>query len=224
MTLEKDIVLFREVNKALSSIEKEDISNWLITQSSPDRVNFLKSIIDGEESLELHDRLDILLYVLKSICWEKYDSLDSMSHLCSHSEIYEYDPAKNGQNIVKHGISFSEVVSYASKFGALMVQCPDDTDLHRIVIFSDLSNLNEQYKLMAPISSSDLSGSFVLSIVQNRELRFRFISSRLISKKRYLKTLRNALKNIYPNDPNKRDDFINRCLEVLKVNLIGNNA
>lgn len=225
MTIEEDMSLYSEARKLLSSLEPNCFPDWLKEQSfSQNRVTLLQSVIDGDTLISTHDKLDILLYILKNICREKYNSLTSTSHLYSQNENYEYDPAKNGQNIVKHGISFSEVVSYSTKLGALMVQCPDDNDAYRTVMFSDLSNLKSGYKLTAPLNSSDLSDSFVVSVVQSRGVKLRFISSRLISKTNHEKTLRNSLKNIYPNDQNKRDEFIVRCLDVLKKNLIENNS
>ena len=162
MTLEKDKNLYREVKKSLSLFGLEELSDKLNALKIPDeRKGVLLSLVNDEALVDVYHKLDILLYVLKNISKSKYDSLNTSENLLSIGSYYEYDPAKNGQNIIKHGISFSEVISYSGKFGTLMVQCPDKNDEYRTVIFSDLSHLKDGCKLQMPLSSSDLSNSYI---------------------------------------------------------------
>lgn len=223
--MEKDIRLFNKAKEILSSLSEEELSSRLgCLELGDERKEILFDILAGKRPIGFHTQLDVFLYVIKSLFREEFDSLDTRQHLHSSCELYEFDPPKNGQNIIKHGISFREVVSYSSKFGSLMVRCPDEKDLDRIVIFSDLSNLNGQWRLELPLNPKFKSDCYVISIIHIRNMKFRFISSRVMSKNKNRKTLKNALKNIYPNDPSRKTDFIDRCIEILDENFFESHS
>ncbi|WP_219013313.1 BrnT family toxin [Shewanella algae] len=195
-------------NKELSSIGVDN-----------DRITKLFHLIKNDE-FHHGEQIDVSLFLLKHILPNDYERLVVKERIGSSNELYEFDPVKNGQNIIKHGISFSEVVSYSQRFGTLIVPCPDEHDGERNVIFSDLSATRCNRKLSFPLPKvEEQAESYVISIVQSKAGKFRFISSRVMSRSRHKKTLKNALKNIYPNDNDAQEEFIDRCLEILKDNL-----
>ena len=184
-----------------------------------DRLALLADVITGTRKLEPYTALDIHLFCLKKIFPEDYDSASPIRHSYSSSEFYEFDPAKNGQNLMKHGISFSEVVSFSRNFGALFVPCPDPRDSERLVIFSDLT-VDSGYDLDVPLESFNRGEKFyTLSIAQQREKRFRFISSRQFTRDSYMKAMEQSFKGIYEANPQERERFVTRCAEVLEEDL-----
>ncbi len=209
----------------MSSIRDEELSIKLdCLQLEEGRKQTLIEILIGKVDIDFYNKLDIFLYAIKNLFRDEFESLGAGKHLYSSCELYEFDPSKNGQNLIKHGISFGEVVSYSSKFGALMVPCPDKNDLERVVIFSDLANLSDEHHLTLPLNPNVQSNCYIISIVHIREMKFRFISSRVMSKIKYRKTLNNALKDIYPEDPEKKREFIDRCIVILNENLLESHA
>jgi uncharacterized DUF497 family protein len=184
-----------------------------------DRIAKLFNLIK-EEAFYHGEKIDVCLFLLKHLLPDDYKRLAVKERIGSSNELYEFDPVKNGQNIIKHGISFSEVVSYSQRFGTLIVPCPDEYDGERNVIFSDLSATRCNMELSFPLTKvEEQTESYVISIVQSKASKFRFISSRVMSRTRHKKTLKNVLKNIYPNDKDAQEEFIERCLEILKDNL-----
>ena len=73
-------------------------------------------------------KIDIEEYALKIIFPDVYNQSMITEHLYSTCDLYEFNPAKNGQNVIKHGIGFQDVVSYSKKFGTLIISCPDKND------------------------------------------------------------------------------------------------
>jgi len=165
--------------------------------------------------------IDVFLFLLQHLLPDEYQRLVVTEHIDSSFELYEFNPVKNGQNIVKHGVSFTEVVSYSKRFGTLLVPCSDEQDKERFVIFSDLSIDKNRRKLVFPLPKIEQQTQcYVISIVQIKEDgKFRFISSRVMSRKRHKKTLKNALKNIYNGQPEKKNDFLEECLKILDIDL-----
>lgn len=204
-----------ELLEPLKAISKDDFHKKLKRLGMPlDRIDVFYEIISGRRHIEYPHCWDIQRFALKTFCPEKYKEMLLGDHCYSKSDLCEYDPPKNGGNIIKHGISFLEVISYSRNFGSLIVTCPDKDDLERSVIFSGL-DLTEQ-KIKLPLESfrneTDLC---TLSIVQTRGTRFRFISTRIMSKLKYRETMNQAFKNIYANDKNLKSDFVNRCVEII---------
>ncbi len=223
--MEKDIKLFNKAKELLSSISEEELSIKLdCLELEEGRKQTLIKTVTGEVDIDFYDKLNIFLYAIKNLFRDEFESLGAGKHLYSSCELYEFDPSKNGQNLIKHGISFGEVVSYSRKFGALMVPCPDKNDLERVVIFSDLANLADGHHLKLPLNPNVQSDCYIISIVHTRKMKFRFISSRVMSKTKHRKTLKNALKDIYPEDPEKKREFIDRCIAILNDNLLESHA
>lgn len=187
-----------------------------------DREDILKKILTGKNGLDISEELDIRIYALKALFPDSYDSLKLKETLFSKSELCHYDPAKNGQNIMKHGVSFREIISFSTQFGTLMVPCPETNNERRIVIFSDLSLDNKKFHLSLPLEGSETRTKFyTLTVAQQIPAGFRFISSRFISRRKFSKTMKNAFRNIYPDNPEQKQEFINHCIEILKRDLFG---
>lgn len=189
---------------------------------SRDRAKVLFKIIKGIRTVNQFTAIDIHLFVLKKLFPDAYKAAlpCQFNHMYSTCDLYEFDPPKNGQNIMKHGIGFNEVVSYSKKFGTLLVPCPDENDTERHVVFSDLNLENGKYSLEIPTTNMDAECEmYTLSIVHFRNQRFRFISSRAMSQQNCNRTMSQAFKNIYKNDPQKKKEFVQRCEEILAQSL-----
>lgn len=208
-------ILKKEINKqgAYDILKKTGVNNA--------RFKLLTEVINGRVSVNYPNIWDIERYALKYLISEEYESLALGNHCYSSSELYEYDPPKNGQNIIKHGLSFGEVVSYSKKFGTLLVPCPDEKDGERVVIFSDL--VLKGCNLSLPLENIDSSTeNFTLSIAQCRNGKFRFISSRLLSKNNYKENMDQAFRNIYKEDKESKNAFVDRSVEIIKRDLLKN--
>lgn len=178
--------------------------------------NIIKGATEANEFL----KIDIEEYALKIIYSTFFNNFKIIEHLYSTCDLYSFDPAKNGQNVLKHGISFGEVVSYSKKFGTLNIPCPDHNDKERIVSFSDFY-LENKYKIQFPLKNIE-SPSCCISIITKVEGRFRFISSRLLSSKKtkYTKSIYQSLRGIKFNDEKSKILFVNRCVEIIERDLI----
>jgi hypothetical protein len=205
----------------LKNISEDDFTKKIKGQGlKPDRVDILFKIIKNQKQISHPDILwDIQRYALKALFPDCYLSLNLGHHHRSQNSLYEYDPPKNGQNIIKHGISFGEVTSYSSQFGTLSVQCPDEEDGTRCVIFSDLNAGDVESNLSVPLLG--INGEvYTLSIAKLLDdSRLRFISSRLLSSENYPEKMKQAFKNVYSNDPERKKAFVNRCVEIIKRDL-----
>jgi hypothetical protein len=189
---------------------------------SEKRANQFFEVINGTKCIDQLYKFDIEEYALKSIFPCFYRELQTTNHLYSTSEIYEFDPAKNGQNIVKHGLSFGEVVSYSTKFGTLSISCPDEKDHQRIIIFSDL--ILSIYKLELPLSEGN-GENYTLSIAKQLDGKIRFISSRFLSskKQKYTETVKQAIRSVKFPDEASKESFVVRCIEIIERYLISKN-
>lgn len=230
MTIKYIAGVYPTISEELANLLKnldntENISNFSSLNLSDERKKVLLDVLNGKIELNYFIKFDIQLFALKHFFPEKFTSLSINEHIYSKADNYEYDPAKNGQNIIKHGLSFSEVVSYSRLFGTLLVSCPDQNDTTRTVIFSDLSQFKMKEGLHLPLNKKmESTDSCVLSITTNVNGKFRFISSRVLSKQRFSKNMKNAFKGIYDNDNDKKKKkaFVFECVKVLqKSGLIG---
>lgn len=205
--------------KILQNITNEDFQKSTKSQGlSRARAELMFEIIKGKKKVDFYLEVDIQRYALKCLLPDFYADLSLGNHIYSTSELYEYDPPKNGQNTIKHGLSFREVVSYSSQFGTLLVPCPDNNNGTRCVIFSDLDAGVDGENLELPLS--DMTGKiYTMSIAQHSSGKFRFISSRILSKNSYKKIMAHAFKNIYQDDPATKDAFVKRCIEIVEQNL-----
>jgi len=209
-----------EAWQSVMSLSKEEFEEKIRPEKLPkDRKTLLFQFIKSEIQICHTSSLDIEDYALKCLKPEVYKSLRIKEHPHSSCSLYEYDPPKNGQNIIKHGIGFSEVVSYSKRFGTLMVPLPNQTKEKRYVIFSDLLlNRNSGELILPPQNIRELN--YTISIVQQIIGKVRFISSRLMSskKKKCRNTIAQALREII-SDEQARNAIIDRCLEILETSL-----
>lgn len=203
-------------------LESEDSCNFRKKLSKKlnlplNRVNDLYKFIHGEEELYVIDKINIQAYLAKSLRPKEYDLAPLTRHSYSEGPNFSYDPAKCGQNIVKHGLCFNEVVSYAKDFGGLIVPRKNAKDGERLVIFSNLKNKPKQKEFVFCLGAT--SESNVLNIVVLDGLRFRFISSRPLSSKRrkYVRTIKSALKE--DSEGFNNDSFTELCIEYLEKNV-----
>jgi hypothetical protein len=187
---------------------------------SEKRVEQFFNVIDGKEDIDQFYRFDIEEFALKAIFPIFYKDIQTIQHRYSSCENYEFDPAKNGQNIIKHGIGFGEVISYSRNFGTLFIPCPDDGDIERLIIFSDLV-LESDCELELPLAKIN-GTSYTLSIGKQIDGKMRFISSRLLSsqKKKYTETVRQLIKKIEFLTDESRESFIESCLQIIERDLI----
>ena len=214
-----------EALSQLQILTLEEFSKNIDTLNlSEKRVREFYDIATSRVSIHRFSQLDIQEFALKLIFQKSYDEFKRESHPYSTCETYEFSPAKNGQNLIKHGISFGEVVSYSKKFGTLLIPCPDSNDRERIIAFSDL-DLENKYKLHLPLSEIK-STRYCLSIVKSINGKFRFISSRLLSsnKKKYTDTIHQSIRSVEFTNEASKHDFVARSVETLEQHLICNPA
>lgn len=208
-----------ELNKLINEINKVGAHEKLKkTGINNDRFKLLAQVINGGVSVNYPDIWDIERYALKYFLPKEYKYLALGDHCYSSGKLYEYDPPKNGQNIIKHGLSFGDVVNYSKKFGTLLVPCPDEQDGERVVIFSDIVLKDKNISL--PLDNIDSSTeNYTLSIAQSRNGKFRLISSRFLSKNSYKKNMDQAFVNIYKEDKESKNAFVDRCVEIIERDL-----
>lgn len=205
--------------RLLQGVERDGLVAKMRCQGiSESRCNLLFEIIAGERVVDFWLRADIHRYALKLAFPEVYSEQSLGHHLYSTSELYEYDPPKNGLNAIKHGLTFGETVSYSSKFGSLLVPCPDAGDGTRCVIFSDLDSGPSGDRLAIPMPGM-VGKLYTISIAQQASQKFRFISSRVLSPKSYRKAMKGAFKNIYLDDPAAKANFVDHCVDVVERQL-----
>src|SRR6185436_11361760 len=189
---------------------------------SPERAELLFGFIQGHIEVDFWRGREIEEFVLKRLEPVAYRLLPREDYPHASNSLYEYDPPKNGQNIIKHGLDFGEVVSFSRKFGTLMIPCPDDTDRERRLIFSDLDLTPGVNQLTLPPSSIQLNAvNFTFSIVQQRGDKFRFISSRILSteKRKCRRNIEDVVKGFF-TEADQKDAFVDRSMEILEENLI----
>jgi hypothetical protein len=124
-----------------------------------------------------------------------------------------YDPPKNGQNIIKHGLSFTELATYSPGFGILMVPCPSKDDGERLVIFNSLrlhegSDFNLPTKVMHALS--DLC---TLTIALTEGEGFRVITSRPFHRDNWDRIMADELKGIEAAELKEKKSFIRKVSE-----------
>ncbi|MDQ7733114.1 hypothetical protein QT231_10420 [Halomonas sp. SpR1] len=177
----------------------------------------LGKILTGNIQLHIAADLDIKIYALNKLFPNSHDKLKISETIFSKSQFTQYDPAKNGQNMMKHGISFREVVSYSTKFGTLIVPLPEVGDERRVVIFSDLSLDSNKYCLTLPLEGvSKKLKLYTFSVAQQLPFGFRFISSRFISKTKFSKKIKSDLRGVSFESDEQRKLFFDRCIKILR--------
>lgn len=191
---------------------------------SDDRIDLLQAIIRGEHEVDhLYSRLDIHLACLKVLFRDEYLKAQVQPHANASGDVYTYDPAKNGMNLIKHGLTFNEVVSYSPAFAALTVPCPDGQDGERMVILSKMVVPKSCPLILPTPGNEDGEGLSTLSIAVYVEGRYRFISARSFRKDDWQAVMRGAVKNIYVGEGEEklRNQFLGRCRKKVIEHLFG---
>lgn len=205
--------------RAFNDISESDFCNRLDGKGIAEkRLRLLYKIVRFQVSCEIYKRIDCLRFALSLLDRDNVGAYMCGEHDCSVSDFYEYDPVKNGANIIKHGLSFNEVVSYSEKFGTLSVVCPHPRDGRRTVMFSDLDAGENGKNLSFPVKK--VSGViYTMSIGTMVSGRFRFISARRLSRKNYRKDMKQAFKGILDDNPSEKDKFVGDCEAIIKEHL-----
>lgn len=191
---------------------------------SDDRIDLLQAIIRGEHEVDhLYSLLDIHLACLKVLFRDEYLKAKIPPHANADGEIYTYDPAKNGMNLIKHGLAFNEVATYSPRFGALNVPCPDNQDGVRMVILSKLVIPESSPPILPTPAIKDGKGLSTLSIAVFERSRYRFVSSRTFREDDWKAVMKGAVKNIYTGkgEEGLRQDFLTMCRDKVREHLFG---
>lgn len=189
----------------------EIIGNHLTLSLS--RKQTLRELVLGVESLNTYFKNDFLQCLVKNLFEsqgriEDYRAFEfSDKHDLSNSFMWSYDPPKNGQNILKHGLEFGAVATYSGdNFGRLMVYMAPKIVIYkngkkkkekRAVVFSKYYAQNASKKFFLNSYKSD-DVFCVASIISDEEDIIKFISSRVIkvkTTKQLIKELRNLIKD-----------------------------
>lgn len=210
-----------EAYQAIRNLSQVEFLEKLRPQNlSKDRESLLFDIVQGTFKVRFDFEIDLKEYVIKTFFPEEYKTLGNPSNPYAPTQFYEYDLAKNGQNIIKHGLGFGEVVSYSNNFGTLMIPLIPKLDEKRLVIFSELNLRSNINKLeLPPVGVKNVN--YVMSIVESTDdIKFRFISSRLLSSKRKKceQTIAQAVRDLFDDDQ-ERSIFISRSMEILELYL-----
>lgn len=200
-------------------------ANETLKKLPADRLRLMSNVIRGKDPIHSTVRADIERFALRCLLpGAQYEALEDGDHPYAKGDFHEYDPAKNGQNLIKHGLSFNEVISYSPNFGVLSAHSSKPLPEQRFMVLSDLRIGENGRKLDLPLK--EWSGERVtISVVTQRESRFRFISSHLLSsnEKKYRATLDTAFNGVHDDDPIAKQEYIERCVEILKRYLFKGN-
>jgi uncharacterized DUF497 family protein len=190
-----------------------------LLQISKERAIQFSEVLIGNISVDHFNKFDIEEFAIKHFhSPEIYHQIRTSEHNQSKCDAYEYDPAKNGQNIIKHGLAFGEVVSYSSRFGSVMIPIPHELDVRRVLIFSDLV-LNKEREIELPLSKIR-NENFTLSVAVNIDGKFRLISSKLLSskKRKFVETVKQSIGDINFSSTDSRTEFTQYCIEIFERN------
>lgn len=185
--------------------------------ASPERRDLLFKFIKSEIQVGYDCSPDLQAYALKCMMPTTYSSFAIRRHPYSEGPNWEYDPPKNGQNLIKHGLGFGEVASYSGgTFGVYSVPCPDPNDEERWVVFSGLDLSHRDARLTLPIGVVAGRANCTVSITQFRNGRYRFISAHLLSSDKDVAVtkIRQKLKK-FSSDPRDKEAVVDRAVEFI---------
>jgi hypothetical protein len=205
-----------EALQLLAELHDDDLKRRLNTLGlATDRQDLLYELIRGKKKVGFYTKVDIQRFAFKALFPEAYKQLVLGHHLYSSSDLYEYDPPKNGQNMIKHGFSFAEVASHSSNFGTYIVACPDARDGTRYVMFSTIDAGLGDTRLDFPMPA--VKGKVaVMSVAAIVDCKFRFISARFLSFNSRKKILKGAFKNLCMDDPVSKAVFMESCMRKIE--------
>lgn len=215
----------QEALRAIQTFSAEDVAAAMAREAiGPVRSALLLDVLKGQTGVHPIPALEIQLFAIKALLPDLYAALPDKGLPYASGELYEYDPAKNGKNIIKHGVGFSEVVSYSRNFGALSVPYPHSPDEDRVVLFSGLNAGSKGQNLALPYPHID-GLVYTLTIAQSKpDFRYRFISSRIIDHNDYRRDMTQAFRDIPMNtlkEMKMKQNFMDVCEGILKRNLFG---
>lgn len=149
---------------------------------SQERKDLLFKIITNQIHVDNRTYVPLIHFSIKIISPEFYknnkDKLPEDMH--NSCELYEYDTSKNGQNIIKHGFSFSQAMSYQEKFGCLMIPLQDIKGEERLILFSIINIPNSPENSHSVFITEKIAA---MTIIKQTDGRFRLISSMRLSSK-----------------------------------------
>lgn len=207
------------LDKILNYSSEIFIENVQALEISRKRAIQFNEVLKGNISVSHFNKFDIEEFAIKHFySTEIYKKIQTLEHIKSTCDTYEFDPAKNGKNIIKHGLSFGEVASYSARFGSVMIPTPHESDVQRVLIFSDLT-LQKGRKIELPLSKIK-NNNFTLSVAVNLNGKFRFITARLLSsqKSKFVQTVNQSIGAIKLPSVNSRTEFTQNCIELFKRN------
>lgn len=135
----------KAVSKIIKGLKIDKVKSESEKQEIKERIEFyLNSLQDihlcstYQYGNDIARALALRLNIFKGLNVSKHNV---MSY---HSDIRQYDPKKNGLNILKHGLSFDEVLSMSNGvFGRLLITVFEDGD-ERCIVFTKASG-KEKY-------------------------------------------------------------------------------
>lgn len=109
-----------QLERILSDLVRDD-PNFYISilekmNCSKKRLKIIKAILDNSIKVCVETKNSILKASVKSYLGERYSELDlNQSGVYGSNPDLEYNIAKNGQNIIKHGVDFSHYYAWVGK-------------------------------------------------------------------------------------------------------------
>lgn len=209
----------------LRTITRDEFDTKIRPQGlSEERRDLLFRYIQGQVKVSLDTKHSLDCYALKCLLPDYYAGLFPDFLPDPFHSLYPYDPAKNGQNLIKHGLGLLEATSYNQNFGVLTFPFPHETDGWRSVIFSDLT-LQEGETLELPPTGLTSRNYVVLVATNMTDGRYRYISARFLSsdKKKSEETILQLLSEACP-DKTSRKALLKDCLGILEANLFSNGG
>lgn len=168
----------------------------------------LYAMLQRSIHLDTFTELDVQLFAMSALFDERYDVNPDAGHPGLVAINTEYDPPKNGANVVKHGLSFNDITQ-TSTFGTLMVRVPHERDGERVVIFSTLDAGDKGARMTLPRREIH-EVIYTLTIAQQIGFKFRLISSRRISPGRLRRDIKGAVKDLkLPLE--EQSSFVDHC-------------
>jgi len=239
--------------RKLSRVDFRNQEQFKKAGLNEDRIDLLYDIVVAESHPLSYPMIwDLQCFALKSVCPGEFHKMKLKPHIYAngrHGE-YVYDPAKNGANIIKHGISFGEVVHCSPNFGSLSVPSVSERGEKLWIVFSDL-NLKSN-KLELPLDSfSGVADLYTMSITTLRSeddgpltvqtvkvpilngghteatlfqlAKSRFISSRVFTRNSCRAQMAQAFTRLFPKDTSAKNKFVDHCIGYLEAYLFSSN-
>lgn len=164
--------------------------------------------------IDLNDVLRCMSKILLSR--NAYKKLDiEHNNLGSDSELICYDPVKNGQNILKHGIVFHGVSSYCGGHLPLISPNRNTKGEYRQVLFSRYYFERGNHIYLYD-HKPDNEYVYLATVFTLRDLKMRFITSREIDLNKDIDNQLNMLIKIDNLDPASLDLLRYKALNILQ--------